>query len=392
MKVALAKCGSYNINEIQPAVERLLAALGGIRSFVRPGQNVLLKPNMLSDHRPEDAVTTHPEIVRALIRLVKQAGATPIVADSAASSINIERVWENTGFRALCAEESVPLLNLEKAGSQRFEFHGVPFSVAKPVLDADLVINVPKLKTHVLTVLTYAVKNMFGAIPGYQKTMLHKQFHDPISFGHLLASLYAIIRPGLTIGDAVIGMEGNGPSNGNPVHYGFLAASADGVALDTIICHWLKINPQHVPYFSFLQQAGTGETQWQAIDVVGDSLSQVPMRPIKLPPVFIGKMVPDWLYHWLGPLLWIYPVMTDACVACGLCVRSCPVAALTIAKGKRPVLTRERCIQCCCCHEVCPAGAVVLQQSLLLRLVHNQSLFKDWITRLLKSIRHQDQT
>ena len=386
-KVVLIKCGSYDFQEILPAVERLFTALGGIQTFVRAGQTVLLKPNLLSSHRPDEAVTTHPEVVRALIRLVKQAGATPIVADSGASAINIESIWEKTGFRALCAEEAVPLLNLEKAGSRHFDFNGIPFSIAKPVLEADVVISVPKLKTHVLTVITNAVKNMYGTIPGYQKTMLHKQFHDPVSFGRFLASLYAIVKPSLTVSDAIIAMEGNGPSNGNPVHYGFLAASSDGVALDTLVCHWLKINPRRVPYFSFLKESGAGETQWQAIDVAGDSPSQFPFRPMKLPSVFIGKTAPAWLYHWLGPLLWIRPLMNERCTACGLCVRSCPVSALTLIKGKPPVLIPHQCIQCCCCHEVCPAGAVILQQSLLMRLVHHPSRLKEWITRLLRSTR-----
>lgn len=391
-KVVLAQCGSYEAGAVLVAVERLFTALGGMGTLIRPGQTVLLKPNLLSDHAPDEAVTTHPEVVRALIRLVKRAGAMPVVADSSASAIKIERVWKNTGFRALCDEESVPLLNLEKSGSKTFEFNGVSFSVAKPVLEAEVVINVPKLKTHVLTVLTNAVKNMYGAIPGYQKTMLHKQFPDPVAFGRFLAALYAIARPTVTVTDAVVAMEGSGPLAGTPAPLGFLAASIDGVALDTAMCHLLGIDPKRVPYFPFLEQAGTGKTRWAEIELAGDPPAQIGLRPLRLPKGMAGKVVPDWLYPLLWPFLWIRPRILENCQACGLCVKACPVDALTQTAGQPPVLNSKLCIQCCCCHEICPARAIEIQlsplfalrQNALLWLMHSREAFKK-MTRLGRS-------
>ncbi len=392
-KVVLVKCSGYEFGEVYSAAERLFAGLGGIGALIRPGQTVLLKPNLLSDHSPEEAVTTHPEVVRALIRLVKLAGAVPVVADSSASVIKIERVWEKTGFRAMCAEESVPLLNLEKAGSRSFDFNGISFSVAKPVLEADVVISVPKLKTHVLTVLTNAVKNMYGTIPGYQKTMLHKQFPDPVSFGRFLAALYAIARPTLTVTDAIVAMEDSGPLAGHPAPLRFMAASVDGVALDTAMCHLLGINPKRVPYFDFLQQAGTGETHWPAIELAGDPPDQLSLRPLRLPKGMAGKVVPDWLYPLVWPLLWIRPEIMGNCQACGLCVKACPVGALIQVAGKPPVLNSKLCIQCCCCHEICPAKAIEIRlsplfafrQSVLLWVMHSRALlmkcFGPWRTR-----------
>ncbi len=388
-KVVLVQCRSYDFGEVLPAVERLFTPLGGIGALVHAGQTVLLKPNLLSDHRPEEAITTHPEVVRALIRLVKQAGGKPVVADSSASAIKIERVWENTGFRAMCAEEATPLLNLEQAGSRRFDFNGLSFSVANPVLEAEVVISVPKLKTHVLTVLTNAVKNMYGAIPGYQKTMLHKQFPDPESFGHFLAELYGIVRPALTVTDAIVAMEGSGPLAGNPVPYGFLGAAADGVALDAALCHLLAINPSRVPYFHFLKQAGVGATEWKAIELAGDPPAQLGLRPMRLPQGLGGKVVPDWLYPLVWPFLWIRPEITERCLACGRCVKACPVAALVQAPGERPALKRELCVQCCCCHEICPARAIEIRQSTLfairqyalLWLMHSRTAFNKLFRR-----------
>lgn len=367
-KVALTKCSDYRFSEIGSAVGRVVSDLGGLRRFVLPGQTVLLKPNLLSDRPPDCAVTTHPEIVRALIRLVKGCGATPVVADSAASAIKTEKVWERTGYSALCDEESVALINLEQAGSKGFDVDGMRFSIAKPVLEADVIINVPKLKTHVLTVLTNAVKNVYGTMPGYQKTMLHKRYTHPARFGDFLAVLYARVKPALTICDAVVGMEGNGPSGGTPVHLGFVAGSADGVAMDVAVCHLLDIDMDVVPYFRGLRRAGVGETDWNAIDIVGDPPDSLSLPSFRLPNTWIRRMIPEWLVSCIRPFVWIRPTFTDQCTSCGLCVKSCPVSALSIEKGGRPKLADNQCIECCCCHEVCPEKAIEMQQSPLVHL------------------------
>ncbi len=372
--VALAQCSSYHFTEINSAVERVLAEIGGLGKFVAPGQTVLLKPNLLSDRSPDQAITTHPEVVRALIRLVKSHGAIPVVADSAASAIKIESVWEKTGFRALCDEESVQLINLEQSGSRSFEADGMSFSIANPVLDADVIINVPKLKTHVVTVLTNAVKNIYGTLPGYQKMIFHKRYPTPSQLGDFLALLYARIRPALTICDAVVGMEGNGPSGGSPVHLGFLAGSADGVALDTAMCHLLGINMNGVPYFRGLKRAGVGETDWNAIDLAGDAPETLDLHPLHLPVTWFWCLIPKMIVRCIEPYLWIRPFITERCTFCGLCVKSCPVSALSIEKGKPPELNAVLCIGCCCCHEVCSASAIEMHQSCLANFIRRGRL------------------
>ena len=375
--VALVQCSGYHFAEITQALERLFSEIGGLDRFVQPGQTVLLKPNLLSAQPPDRAITTHPEVVRALIRLVKARGANPVVADSASSAINIENVWNQTGFSALCAEESVPLINLEKSGSRRFAVESMSFAVARPVLDADVIINVPKLKTHIFTVFTNAVKNMYGVIPGYQKTMFHKQYPDPRHFGEFLAVLYAQVRPALTVCDAIVGMEGNGPSAGTPVPLRFLAGAEDGVALDAAVCHLLGIDINKVPYFRSLRRMRAGETDWKNINLAGDALQDFEFRSLRLPTVWsamIGMMIPDWLVRWVRPYVWIRPFVNEQCTFCGLCVKSCPVSALSIEVGNRPKLDAGKCIECCCCHEVCPASAVEMRQSPFLNLVRRGRL------------------
>ena len=154
--------------------------------------------------------------------------------------VKIEKVWEKTGFKAMCEQEQTPLVSLEKSGVISYEVDGFSFTIAKPVLDADVIVNVPKIKTHTLTTLTGAVKNMFGTVPGFQKMNLHKLHSTVADFGKLIAVIYRHVPPHLNIADAVIAMHGEGPSAGQPIRLKFLAASRDAVAMDQTICHLLK--------------------------------------------------------------------------------------------------------------------------------------------------------
>ena len=367
-RVVLAQCRDYSPHSVQSAVDDLLRELGGLAAYAPRGATVLLKPNLLSARTPDEGVTTHPEVARALIRAVRAAGAHPVVADSACHATQIEQVWERTGYKALCAEEGVPLLNLEQAGSKEFRWQGFAYSVAKPVLEAGLVLNLPKLKTHLLTGLTNAVKNLFGTVPGYQKTLLHKQLPTPRLFGGLLADLYARVRPGLTVCDAVIAMDGPGPSAGRLVPLGLLAASADGVALDAGLCRLLRLSPKAVPYLAPLARAGQGIIDPARIEWAGWRPESWPPQRFRMPrtSVFLNA-VPAGPLQALGRFLWIRPSFTDACRRCGLCVRACPVRALALpSDGGRPRLDASRCIGCCCCHEICPHRAVVMARSGLL--------------------------
>ncbi|TFH18351.1 MAG: DUF362 domain-containing protein [Lentisphaerales bacterium] len=368
-RVALVAADDYSRKTIGVALPRLLQHLGGLKSFVKSGQTVLLKPNLLTAREPEKAVTTHPELVRGLIRMVKELGGKPVVADSPANVMKIESVWEKTGFLAMCREEDVPLLCLEKEGSIPFTVDGFSFSVASPVLNADLVINLPKVKTHLLTILTGAVKNTYGTIPGFQKTGLHKSYPTPREFGRLLAALYSKVRPGLAIADGIVGMEGEGPSGGRPVKLGILAASVDGVALDTVLCRILGINAKNVHYLAESAKLGAGEARVDEIEVIGARVEDVAPPRFKAPSTLIGAVIPGGLVRVLRHYLWIRPSFSDKCIACGMCVRACPVQVLRIVGHTAALIQANKCIGCCCCHETCPEQAVEMQQSPVLRAI-----------------------
>ncbi len=357
--VAVTCCPDYG-PALAPALEAVLARLGGWDALVQPGRRVLVKPNLLSDATPEQAITTHPELVRQVVRGLKRAGAKVCVGDSPAGAMNLEQVWNKTGVADVCTAEQVPLVSFEQGGTRQVTREGYTFAVAEAALETDLIVSLPKVKTHSLTTLTAAVKNFYGLLPGYQKAQLHKAHPRPENFCRMLRALHAALPPNVSIADGVIGMDGEGPANGRPVALGFLAASTDAVALDLAICRALRIDPRRVPY---LQDAADAPFELRGeLPEIGDV--QVPSGAGHL-----LRLIPESLLRLVLPLVWVRPTFDEKCIFCGRCAAACPQKALTLERGQRPVLNSRLCIACCCCHEVCPAHAIRMRRSSLLRLL-----------------------
>lgn len=373
--VAIVRCADYAPRRIKAAIGELMEAMGGVGSLVTPGASVLIKPNLLTDALPDQAKTTHPEVPRALIRILREAGAKVSVGDSPASAAKLDRVWERSGYRALCAAEGATMTRFEHHATMPLRCDDQVLQVAEPVLKADLVVNVPKVKTHILTTFTGAVKNLYGALPGYQKTLLHREYPTPAAFGRLPAALYARIRPGLNVADAIVGMQGAGPSGGDPIALGFLAASTDAVALDTAICAALNINVHGLPWRRHLPADCAAALNTDAIDYPLLRPRDVQPPRFRVPAPLWPRLIPGWPARWLGRLAWIRPSFDATCIRCGRCVKACCNDALRLsADDSRPVLDPQRCVACCCCHEVCPARAVTMRQSPLLHWIRRGRL------------------
>ena len=362
--VRIVRCADY-ADALAPAFARLLAESALLDPPAIAGRRVLVKPNLLTDRTPDQAVTTHPAVLRLVIRHLKSAGAIVSVGDSPASAVNIRAVLERTGIGAVCKEEGVPFVSFEGEGVRACAVDGFEFALAGPVAEADLVVNLPKVKSHSLTKLTAAVKNLYGAVPGYDKTTLHRLHPRPDDFGRLVQAIWRVLPPTISLADAVVGMEGQGPANGRPVRLGFLAASADPFALDIALCGILHIKPASVPYLKGIVDQHAPELTGDAVDVES---FEVPVGSHLL------GLVPAGLMRVAARVLWVRPKIDAArCVGCGRCLKACPVDALMRpeTQGRAiPVLKRQACIGCACCHEVCPHAAIRMAQSPVLRLVH----------------------
>jgi uncharacterized protein (DUF362 family)/Pyruvate/2-oxoacid:ferredoxin oxidoreductase delta subunit len=364
-------CHSYDQQHVDKAISELLSAIGEDKPVIKEGAKVLIKPNLLTDELPENAATTHPAVVRALVRYVKQHNAIPIVGDSPAGALNIKKVWERTGIKAVCEEEGAELVSFEQYGAASFTYEKTQFSISKYALEADLIINAPKLKTHTLITLTNAVKNLYGTMPGYQKTVHHKELFTPEQISGLIAELYAIIRPQLNVCDAIHAMEGAGPSGGEITSLNFLAASTDAALLDTAISHILRIPFESIPYLVAIRERKLTETDASRITMAGDALEKIKDRKFKLPRTAIVRKIPQCLIKLLKPFLWLRPAFSNKkCILCKRCIEACPMKALSIWKNKKtPLLQRALCIGCCCCHEVCSVKAIHMRLSPLLWII-----------------------
>lgn len=365
--VAVNRCGSYDKEELAGAITGALEPFGGMREFAGAGRRVLLKPNMLSAKDPSRAITTHPLFVEAVIDLVREAGGEPVIGDSPGGAVRgIRRVWDNTMMSDLAGRTSCELVNFEASGTETVDTGICRFFVARPVLEADAVINLPKLKTHSLTLLTCAVKNMFGVLPGFRKAEMHKLFPKPAPFSRMLVELYRNVRPALNIVDGVMAMEGDGPSSGKPRLTGIVAAGTDAVAVDAVMARVIGFDPAGIDTIRIAGEEGLGTADPSLIDVTGDA-ADYRDEGFSLPSNTGMRLIPGPLARLVAPLVWLrLEIDEEACTSCGMCYRSCPVKAVR-KRGEGFAIDRDECVRCMCCHELCPENAIEIKLSWLAR-------------------------
>jgi len=369
--VSLRAVADYDPTALESHLNELLAPLGGMTAFVRPGQRVLLKPNLLAGKSPEKAVTTHPEVVRAVIKLVQEAGGIAIVGDSpgigkpetVAKKCGVWAVIEATGASFAAFDASTEVATRTGTFKQ--------LEIAQDILDADVVINLPKLKTHQMMGLTCGVKNLFGAVVGLRKPQLHLQAGtSKENFALMLLELADFIKPALTIVDAIVGMEGDGPGSGDPVQIGALLAGSEPLAVDTVACELLGMNPDSVWTQRVAAQTGRPGTRLADIEVIGSQPAA--LRPATFRPAHstdVNFRLPGFLKNSLRRSLTARPVVDpEKCRRCGICVEACPPRAMRIDSELGLRIDDNACIRCFCCQELCPDGALLTRQGLLLRL------------------------
>jgi uncharacterized protein (DUF362 family)/Pyruvate/2-oxoacid:ferredoxin oxidoreductase delta subunit len=369
-KVVIERCDSYSPGAVRGAVERALGAALGPDGDSVSEKRVLLKPNLLSAREPVRGVTTHPAIVGAVVDYFRDRGARVYIGDSPGGALRgIERVWERTGMLDVARARGATLVSFEAGGWVVRSVDGRPYAIAKAVGDFDRVVNLPKLKTHILTVLTGGIKNMFGCVPGFRKSSLHLAHPRPDAMSKVIVDVFSLVKPWVTLVDAVDAMEGNGPSSGRVRHLGIVAAGTDCVALDTVLARIVGIDPQRVPTTREACERGLGEGSIGKILLQGAKLDDVTVGGFEVPSNWKFFLIPGGLGRLLARLVWVKPdVRPEDCIGCGDCVSMCPAGAIRLHSGKA-VIDQARCTSCLCCHEACVAGAVGVRISRLAKLI-----------------------
>lgn len=372
--VTVRKCSDYTPPLLSAALHDALDDLGGLSAFVKRGDRVLLKPNLLMSAAPSNAVVTHPAFVEAVASLVIDVGGHPFIGDSPPLG-NLNRVLRKSGYEPFMTKlgvKAVPFTEkaaLECADGRLFR----RIDLAREVFEFDCVLNLPKLKTHTQMLLTMAVKNLFGAVIGTDKASWHlRAGRDFDTFATILLQIYEKIRPALSIMDAILGMEGNGPNSGSPRHIGIVAASADAVALDTVVTQLLGFTVDAVKTCVMARKMGIGSADPDHIVRVGDRLDGFPLRDFKPPKsatIIWNMSQGNPLRKFLEKHLITRPdIETKACRNCGVCMEHCPPRAIREVDGVMTI-DRSNCISCFCCHELCANKAVRIVQPLFGRFM-----------------------
>ena len=376
-RVSIRSLRTYDTAAVLDAVRSCLEPLGGMSAFVRRGQTVLLKPNILFGAAPHEAITTHPSVVRAAAVLAKEAGARVIVGDSPGIG-ELSKAARKTGLLDVVEELDLSLADFSTTCSrERAENRVVKkITLAKAVADADVIITLPKLKTHVQMGFTGALKNQFGLVVGVSKAHYHYRLKTRDWLAAFLVDINQTVRPALAIMDGIVGMEGFGPSGGTPREIGALLASSDLTAVDVAACHLIGMDPASTPLVRAAGLAGYGATTLAEIDFAGDAWEALRVSDyekvaemqniLRLMP--IPRAAAEWLQRHLAPRP---RIRAELCTKCNSCHRGCPVSpsAINPMLPARKQVADERCIRCYCCHEFCPEKAVALQKTLLDRVL-----------------------
>jgi uncharacterized protein (DUF362 family)/Pyruvate/2-oxoacid:ferredoxin oxidoreductase delta subunit len=371
-KVSIVPCSDYAYAQVVAGVRAVLEPLGGMEAFVTRGDRVLLKPNLLSGKHPDKCVTTHPSLVKAVAQLVQEAGGIPAIGDSPGVG-DLHHVAAQARITEVAEELGCPLVEFKDVAEIKTDaaYTFRRFELAKAVLETDVIINLPKVKTHTQTLFTLAVKNTFGCIPGMRKAQWHlKAGNNHAYFAGMLAELCQIVKPALTVVDGVNGMEGDGPSNGDPRQLGLILAGANPHALDVTICQIIGVLPEELLTLQAAHERGFEGTDPKQIEVLCQSIEDVGVVPFRLPRRFyIKRKLIAFLKLPLRNIFTPKPIINrDLCKACGACAEVCPPQAISLSK-KKVVIDYRQCIRCYCCQEVCPEGAVRLQEGVVQRLV-----------------------
>ncbi len=376
MKVSIIKQDNYNYNKTKETLLETLDNLGGVEKFINPGDKILLKPNLLMKKKPEEATTTHPNIIKALAEIIVENGGTVIIGDSPGgpfNSIMLSTIYKSTGMTEASNIKNAKLNNNFNSFIKEFK-EGVILNnilLTDMINDVDKIINVSKLKTHGFAVFTGAVKNLFGLVPGTNKAEYHVKMPDINDFADSLIDICECVKPSLHIMDGIDAMEGAGPSGGSKKHLGLILASENPHHLDLAACKIIDLDIEDVPTLRKGKNRNLIEDFDFTKDIIGEKIENLIVNDFKKAPANSGNLrnIPKPIMNLLIDRLKSKPIFHhDICIGCGDCAVNCPPVAIEMI-DKKPEIDYDKCISCFCCQELCPVTAITIKKPLLAKLL-----------------------
>lgn len=379
-KIYLKQADSYDHSVLYPAVKEIMD-WSGLSEKINGNTTILLKPNMLSRSAPDKAVTTHPSLVEVVIELLKEMGAAAeniTIADSSGGPQNsaiIAANYKGCGFTDVAERQGVNLYT--KLESETVKTDGVivkEFEILSPVIHSDIVINLPKFKTHVMTGMSGAVKNLFGTVPGLKKAEFHMRFPDKDKFADMIVDLCETVKADFVIVDGIMAMEGDGPAGGVPRKLNMLLAGENPYCIDTAICHIMGFDLSKPPIMAAAKKRGLLPCELSQDMVCGDKHLLKRIEDFAMPKSYsidFSDRVPRairWATPTVEKLLAPKPKINKAqCIGCGKCRDICPQNTITVAGGKASI-NLKNCIRCFCCHEMCPVKAIDVKRNIFFNI------------------------
>ena len=381
-KVYIVQCKDYD--EVEDKFAALMDLMGGMGRYAKQGEKIVLKVNLLREARPEEAVTTHPAVVAAVGRLARETGASPIIADSPGGGYRytrkiLDKIYRTSHMHRAATQAGITV-NWDTTSRPVSFADGAlikHFDIITPVYNADAVFNLCKMKTHLFTVMTGAIKNIFGVVPGLSKTGYHAKLHDTQRFAGMLLDLSQYISPRLTIMDAVVAMEGDGPGTGDPRQVGLIMGSESPLAMDVVATEIMGLHRTENPIIMEAERRALEPNRIEDIEIIGAAIDDVKVSDFKRTRVSAGSLGLDrmpWYQRLLEPMFkdafTVRPrVIWHRCIACGTCIEACPMEAIRFV-DERASIDDDKCIRCYCCHEICPEEAIGLHSSWLYQLIN----------------------
>ena len=380
-RVSVVRCPEYSLPVVRASIAESIERCGGMESYLGPGDRVLIKPNLLAAAPPWQAVTTHPSVVQAVIEEVQACGARAVLGDSPGghtTPASYRAILAATGMRDVIENTGAGVVDFDEASEMFPSKNGKIFkrlAITAALKEVDAVIALPKFKTHQLTGFSGAVKLSYGYVPGATKAEYHLHAGRDVGlFAELLLDIWETFPPTLTIMDAVVAMEGEGPRHGQPRHIGVVLAGESGPAIDMVAAVIAGMDPLAMPTVRLAAERGLGPAGMGEIELSGVPPGDVMVHDFRPAHGAYALHIPGYAYAVAQRLFAARPVIAASrCTGCGTCVASCPPGAMAMGRGRIPAIDASRCIRCYCCQELCPAGAVEIGVPLLRRILHAHS-------------------